>query len=300
MSRIAFQEYAPGEVIRHGASAYIVEERIAHSKFGVTFACRDHWGYPRILWVLWPFSRLYANVRETWARQAAELQRIQHPNLVHLHDSFENNGCFHLVLERCDYRLDRYIVSPAWDGSRWFQAIARPVLCALEHIHTAGYTHKNLHPQNIFCTLQLERLHPDAVFSGAIKLGDLEVNTLLGNVDVLNTKLRRWLVSPEYLNPSEYGPMDHRMDIYQAGLLFLWVLLGRILRYSFEEISTGLPARTAERLESGYGQVVARALQLKVADRFQSAAEFWRSIGSWQAAAEPARSLELTAVDEGS
>jgi len=296
MSKSAFRDYAPGEVIGNGERAYVVEERIARGKFGVVFACRDHWGQPRILRVVWPFSRAYENVRETWAQQAAELQRSQHPNLVHVLDSFEHDGCFHLVLERCDYRLDRFIVSPAWDGGRWLKAVARPVLCALEHLHAAGYTHKNLHPQNIFCSIHLERLHPDSVFSGAIKLGDLDVNTLLGNVDVLNVKLPRGLVPPEYLNPSECGPMDHRVDIYQAGLLLLCVLLGRITHYSFEEISTGLPVKTAERLESSYGQVVARALQLKVADRFQSALELWQSLSGSQPAV-PA-DCELQVLDE--
>lgn len=278
MGKVQFREYAPGEVIRNGKGVYVVEERIARGKFGHVFACRDAWGYPRILRVLWPFARPYENVREKWAQQAAELQRARHPDIVSLLDSFEHEGVFHLVLERCDYRLDHYILSPAWDGVRWLKAVARPLLCALDHVHAAGYTHRNLHPQNIFCTVPLKRFHPDALFTGSIKVGDHETNVLLGNLDVLNTKLPRWLVPPEYLNPSELGPMDHRMDIYQAGLLLLCVLQGRVLRYSFEEISTGLPAKNAEKLDSGYGPVVARALQLKVTERFQSALELWQAL----------------------
>lgn len=278
MSNVTFREYSPGKAIRSDKGTYVVEERISHGKFGYAFACRDQWGRSRILQIVLPFSRPYENVREVWPRQTTELQRIQHPNLVFLQDSFEHDGFFHLVLERCDYRLDQYIVSPVWNGSRWLKAVARPVLCALEQIHAAGHTHKNLHPQNVFCTVHLDHLHPDAVFDGAIKLGDLAVNTLLGNVDVLNTKLPRWLVPPEYLNPSELGPMDHRVDIYQAGLLLLCVLQGRITRYSFEEISTALPAKNAEKLGSGYGRPIAQALQLKVKERFESAMELWKAL----------------------
>lgn len=278
MGKGEFCGYLPGEVIRNGKGTYVVEERIARGKFGAAFACRDDWGHSRVLRVLWPFARPYGNVREKWAEQAAEMQRVRHPAVVALLDAFEHEGVFHLVLERCDYRLDRYLLSPSWDGARWLKAVARPLLCALDHLHGAGYTHKSLHPQTVFCTVPLDRFHPDALFSGAIKLGDHDANTLLGNVDVLNTKLPRWLVPPEYLNPSELGPMDHRVDVYQAGLLLLCVLQGRITRYSFEEISVGLPARTAEKLDSGYGEVVARALQLKVSERFQSALEFWQAL----------------------
>lgn len=271
--------YSLWTMIQNGESAYTVEEAIAQSKFGATFACRDVWGNLRVLRVVQPFSRNYQNVREQWAGQMADLRRLQHPALVYVQDAFEHDGAFHLVVERCDHRLDQYIASPVWDGSRWFRAVARPVLCALEHLHKAGYTHLNLHPHNIFCTINLERLHPDSVFSGAIKLGDLEINTLLGKLDVLNTKVPRWIVPPEYLNPSDCGPLDHRADIYQTGLLLLCVLQGRITRYSFEEISTGLPAKTAEKLASSYGEAIVQALQLKVADRFQSALDFWRALG---------------------
>lgn len=279
VERSTSRRYLPWAVIQTGESAYTIEEAMADGQFGATFACRDAWGNPRVLRVVQPFSRKYENVREPWARQMADLRRLQHPALVYTQDAFEHDGAFHLVVERCDHRLDQYIVSPVWDGSRWFRAVARPVLCALEHLHRAGYTHLNLHPHNILCTIHLERLHPDSVFSGAIKLGDLEINTLLGKLDVLNTKIPRWLVPPEYLNPSDFGPLDHRADIYQVGLLLLCVLQGRITRYSFEEISTGLPAKTAEKLASGFGQAIAQALQPKVADRFQSAFGFWRVLG---------------------
>jgi serine/threonine protein kinase len=278
MSKANFREYHQGEAIRNGDRVYFVEERIAHGKFGYTFACRDGWGNPLILRVLWPFSRSYQNVREKWPQQIQEVRQVQHPSLVQILDSFEHEGFFHLVLERCDHRLEQFVLSPSFDGSRWLRAVARPVLCALDHLHRAGYTHKNLHPHNVLTTVHLELLHPGAVFSGAIRLADFGENVLLGNVDILNAKVPRWLVPPEYLNPSEFGAMDHRVDIYQAGLLFLCLLQGRITRYSFEEIATGLPLKNAEKLESGFGTAISRALALKVQDRFPSALEFWNSL----------------------
>lgn len=280
MSRSGFHEYSPGTVVRSGVKAYVVEGTISHGKLGHAFACRDDLGCSRILQVLWPLSRSYEHVRDRWNQQVAGLQRVRHPGLVSLLDGFEHDGCFHLVHERLEHRLDRQIASPDWDGERWLLAVARPLLGALEHIHQSGLTHKDLHPRNVLCAIDLQQAQPDTVPDGAFKLGDLAVNALLGNVDVLNTKISRWLVPPEYLSPSECGPMDHRTDIYQNGLLLLCVLQGRIVPYSFEEISTGLPARTAGELESEYGQVLARALQPKVEDRFRSALELWQALSS--------------------
>jgi serine/threonine-protein kinase len=148
------------------------------------------------------------------------------------------------------------------------------VLCALDHLHRAGYTHRNLHPGNVFLTASPE---PATALpaGGGIKLGGLAVTQLLGNVDVLNLLTARWLVPPEYLNPSEFGRMDQRLDIYQAGLLLLAVLQGQLPRFSFEEIVAGAPARVARELGS---EALERALQPKVGDRFDSALELWRAL----------------------
>jgi len=268
MGKSTFREYSPGVALRNGEKVYVVEGKIAHGKFGYAFACRDEEDRSRILQIVWPFSRNYENVRERWAQQANELRQVEHPGLVPLLDAFEHEGCFHLVQERCDHRLDHSLVSPDWDGSRALLKVARPVLHVLAHVHGNGYTHRNLHPRNVLC----------AASGRDIKLGDLAINVLLGNVDVLNAKISRWLVPPEYLNPSECGPMDHRVDIYQAGLLLLCVLRGRVKQYSFEEISVGAPAKEAGELGSQAGQVLARALRPKVEDRFGTALELWDAL----------------------
>jgi serine/threonine protein kinase len=270
MSRPAFHEYSPGAVIRHRERAYVVEERIAHGKLGCVFACQDDEGAPRVLQVLWPFSRSYENVRERWIEQAGELRRLDHPGLLAFFDGFEHEGCFHLVHEPGERRLDHDLESPGWDGRRALLEVAGPVLGALDAAHRAGYTHRNLHPRNIFL----------GASGGAFKLGDLAADTLLGNVDVLNAKISRWLVPPEYLSPSECGPMDHRVDIYQAGLLLLCILQGRVTQYSFEEISRGAPARTAGTFASELGEILARALRPKVEDRFASVLELWDALSA--------------------
>lgn len=262
MSRNLFREYAAGTEIPNGDRRYVIDETLAKGKFGYAFACRDGEGGARLLRVVWPFSRSYENVRERWALEAVALRRLRHPGLVEVLDSFEHEGCFHLVHEFFDRRLDQDLAAPGWHGGRRLPAVACPLLGALDHLHRSGYTHKELHPQNVF-----------RVADGGFKLGELAVNVLLGNVDVLNTKIPRWLVPPEYLTPSECGPMDHRVDIYQAGLLLLCVLRGRIVQYSFEEISIGLPAKDAMEIGSGYGRVLAQALQPRVEGRFQSALE---------------------------
>jgi len=274
MSKPDFQGYSIGEVIPRRERAYVVSERISHGGFGAVYACCDDWGNPLRLRVLWPISRAYENVRERWLEQVEEVRHAAHPRLIHVYEGFEHDGLFHLVTERYDHRLDSSVLEAGEGGPRWLQAVAGPVLCALDHLHRAGYTHRNLHPGNVFLTASPE---PATALpaGGGIKLGGLAVTQLLGNVDVLNLLTARWLVPPEYLNPSEFGRMDQRVDIYQAGLLLLAVLQGQLPRFSFEEIVAGAPARVARELGS---EALERALQPKVGDRFGSALELWRAL----------------------
>jgi serine/threonine protein kinase len=278
MSKASFHEYPPGTQVPSSEQVYVVEERLSRGKFGCVFSCRDGEGAPRILQVLWPFSRGYEDVRERWLAQAGELRWLRHPGLVALLDGFEHAGCFHLVHEPGGRRLDHELGAPGWDGRRALPGVAGPVLGALDAAHRAGYAHRNLHPRNVF----------GAASGGACKLADLAAGVLLGKVDVLNTKIARWLVPPEYLSPTECGPMDHRVDIYQAGLLLLCVLQGRVAQYSFEETSLGVPARDAERLATDHGEILARALRPRVADRFGSALEMWEALSSAVAPSLPA------------
>jgi serine/threonine protein kinase len=277
MSKPNFQGYSAGEAVPRGERAYVVGERISHGGFGAVYACRDDWGNPLRLRVLWPISRAYENVRERWLEQVEEVRRAGHPRLLHVYEGFEHDGFFHLVTERYEHRLDSSVLEAGGGGPEWLGAVAGPVLCALDHLHRAGYTHRNLHPGNIFLAASPGPAVALPAGGAGIKLGGLAVTQLLGNVDVLNLLIPRWLVPPEYLNPSEFGRMDHRVDIYQAGLLLLAILQGQIPRFSFEETVAGAPARAARELGS---EAIARALQPKAGDRFDSALELWRALGA--------------------
>ena len=273
MSKPNFQGYPAGQVIPRGERTYVVGERISHGGFGSVYACHDDWGNPLRLRVLWPISRAYESVRERWMEQVEEVRRAGHPRLIHIYEGFEHGGVFHLVTERYDHRLDSSILEAGGGGPRCLGAIAGPVLCALDHLHRAGYAHFNLHPGNVFLTASPAS---PAGAGGEVKLGGLAVTRLLGKIDVLNLLVARWLVPPEYLNPSDFGrQMDRRVDVYQAGLLLLAVLQGSLPRFTFEETVAGAPAQAARALGS---EALARALQPRVEDRFDSAFELWRAL----------------------
>jgi len=272
-------DHQPGKVLEHGERRYRIEAGLHHGLFGAVYHCRDEWGGALIARVLKPFSRSYSRIREAWLEEGEKLPAVQHPNLVFLHDSFELDGVYHLISERVSYRLEDYITLPTWRGEAWFLTVAASVLAALDRIHREGFWHRNLHPHNLGCRGALELATPETAPAGTIVLCDFGVGHLLGNVDVFGNQLAQWLTPPEFLKPSAYGGLDHRVDLYQCGLLLLSVLLGRSPRFNYAEVEAGKAQKLALELKSSYGPVLARALSPKVDERFPSARAFWRALG---------------------
>lgn len=264
--------------LRLGEREYSIGERFSRGKLGESYACRDLWGTPLILQTLRPLSRSYAQVRERWLGEAAQLVALRHRHLVPLVDAGEHEGAFCLISEREHFRLDQALADGTWNGSAWFVAVAAAVLGALDHLHRAGRLHLNLHPRNVFTGMALGRIAPVSVAVPMLRLGDAPKSALLGRVEMLNTGIAHWLTPPEHLNPSQFGAVDHRIDLYQAGLLLLAVLLGRIPRFTFEDAVAGKPRELALDLPSGFAPAVARALAPRAEERYPTALAFWREI----------------------
>jgi len=168
-------------------------------------------------------------------------------------------------------------------------------LQAVDYIHISQYAHQDIHLGNVFAAFAKDEM--DSANPGAIhfKLGDLGVAKLFSEIDATNTRAV-WMLPPEALEPSEFGPLDHRIDIYHCGLLFLHLLHGRELRFSGDEIKGGRPRELARQLPAPYRFALEKALRRHVANRTATAMELWRDLNSpAQTLPEPAEQLQLQA-----
>jgi serine/threonine protein kinase len=105
------------------------------------------------------------------------------------------------------------------------------------------------------------------------------VAKLFTEIDATNTRAL-WMLPPEAMDSSEFGPLDHRIDIYHCGLLFLHLLNGRELRFTAEEIKAGQPRELALQLPPPYNFALEKALRRHVAHRTENAMELWRDLNS--------------------
>ena len=152
---------------------------------------------------------------ERFRHEARAAGRRMHPNIVTVLDFGEQEGTPYLAMEYvAGENVDAALKgSGPFDEARAVSIITQ-VLSALEFAHAEGVIHRDIKPSNI--------LLPK---SGPIKVADfgiahLETSDLTIDGDVLGT--------PSYMAPEQLlgGQIDHRADLYAAGLLFFEMLTG--------------------------------------------------------------------------
>lgn len=204
---------------------------------------------------------------------------LRHPHITYVFDAFEYRDTFYIITERCYCSLTQLFSMDNFDGAVWLRPIARCLLQAVHYIHTNQYAHQDIHVGNVFASFARDEMNADNPGVIQFKLGDLGVAKVFGEIDATNTRAL-WMLPPEALDSSEFGPLDYRIDIYHCGLLFLHLLHGAELRFTAEEIKTGRPRELALQLPAPYSFALEKALRRHVAYRTASAMELWRDLNS--------------------
>ena len=274
----AFTLPAVGDTIISPLSGtcYTIWQRLNAGSFGEVFECTDEWGHSLVAKVLRPVG----DVLETEARALSEIAAaglVRSHHVVQIHDAFVYKGAFYIISQRCTRTLREMMAEPGgYTAGVWFPALAKGILHALHWVHVHGLAHCDVHAGNIFL-----QFLPDSIlenqFACFFQLGDFGLTRPLQNMDPTGTFLVS-LRPPEAIDPAEYGPLDHRADIYQAGLLFLSFLSGEELVFTREQILAGDPRALAEALRTPAADAIAAMLRRHANWRPLTAREAWLQI----------------------
>jgi hypothetical protein len=109
------------------------------------------------------------------------------------------------------------------------------------------------------------------------KLGDFGLARPKQTMDPSGTFLTT-LRPPEAFDSAEFGPLDHRSDLYQAGLLFLNFLSGTETLFTAEDIISGRPRELADNLQHPAGPTIATMLRRHAEFRPATALAAWREM----------------------
>lgn len=280
----------PGEVITSlgTGNSFTMGPQIGEGAFGQVFECTDVWGAPRAAKVLKPTSS-YEIVRQRATSESHKLLLLRHPNITYVFDAFEYRDTFYIITERCHLSVEQLFSLPDFNGSVWGLPLARSLLQAVQYLHVNRYVHQDIHAGNVFLAYAYDDLNDRSSNTIQFKLGDLGVTRLAGEVAAENTRAR-WMLPPEVLRPAEFGPIDHRVDIYHAGLLLLQVLHSRPMSFTEEEVLAGRPRDLALELGGAAGVAIEKCLRRRVEYRTASAMDVWRDLTGQVVSGSSARS----------
>src|SRR5438093_760075 len=198
---------------------------------------------------------------ERFTREGRVLARLNHPNIVTIHDFGQANGFYYLLMEFVDgvnlrqaMKLGRF--TPV-------QALAIvPNICeALQFAHNEGILHRDIKPENILLDSK-----------GRVKIADFGIAKLLGepHTDATRTGSGATLGTPHYMAPEQLerpGEVDHRADIYSLGVVFYEMLTGELPLGKFQ------PPSQKVQVDVRLDKVVLHALEKEPARRYQQVSE---------------------------
>src|SRR5262245_37847490 len=199
---------------------YEVEEVLGVGGMGVVFRAR-HLRLNRIVALKMTLAGAYAGPRERdrFQREAEAVARLQHPNVVQIHDVGESDGRPYFTMEfaaggSLAQKLSGH-PQPAREGA----ALVATLAGAVQVAHTAGIVHRDLKPANVLLTADST---PKITDFGLARRLDGDTG-LTGSGAAVGT--------PSYMAPEQaqgqralVGPLA---DIYALGAILYETLTGR-------------------------------------------------------------------------
>ncbi|MFT3869801.1 MAG: protein kinase [Nibricoccus sp.] len=198
---------------------------------------------------------------ERFTREARALARLNHANIVAVHDFGERQGHYYLLMEFVDgvnlrELLQQKTITPA-------QALAIvPKVCeALQFAHEQGVVHRDIKPENILLDKR-----------GQVKIADFGIAKIINSNAAPSylTGAQDRMGTPHYMAPEQVESsksVDHRADIYSLGVVFYELLTGELPLGRFS------PPSQKVQIDVRLDEVVLRALEKEPDRRFQHAAE---------------------------
>ncbi|MDX1945046.1 MAG: serine/threonine-protein kinase [Pirellulaceae bacterium] len=205
---------------------------------------------------------------ERFAREARALARLNHANIVTVHDFGQAGEIYFLIMEFVDGVNLRQALRAGRLSPREALAIVPQICDALQYAHDQGIVHRDIKPENVL----LDR-------AGRVKIADFGLAKLLvpGSDDFTLTQTRQVMGTPRYMAPEQFErptEVDHRADIYSLGVVIYEMLTGEMPIGRFP-----LPSEKVQ-IDVRIDQVVLRTLEKEPARRYQRASQVKSELAS--------------------
>jgi serine/threonine protein kinase len=289
----------PGASLLHGQ--YKIESFLSSGGFGITYLARDSLDRRVVIKECFPNALCrragtsvaarsrahqaeFRSVVKLFVREAWSLSKLTHPNIVGVHQVFEDNDTAYMALDYIDgFDLLETIEDDSMRLSpREISNILRKILSAVAFVHDQDMLHRDISPDNIL--IDRKTGNPVLIDFGAAREEVSRVNRVLSELRVVKDGY-----SPQefYVNGSSQGPSS---DLYALAATFYHLIRGeappvsqaRLFAIASQQADPYVPldGTTIDGYDVPFLEAINRALNVLPKDRLQSAQEWLRMISS--------------------
>jgi serine/threonine protein kinase len=226
---------------------------------------------------------------DRFAREARVLAKLNHPNIVMVHDFGHVGGFYYLTMEYVEGLNLRQAMRMGKFSPAEALAIVPKICDALQFAHEQGVLHRDIKPENLLLDAR-----------GRMKIADFGIAKLIGEetsaADLTGTGAS--LGTPHYMAPEQFenpSQVDHRADIYSLGVVFYEMLTGELPLGRFNAPSAR--AEMDERIDAIVLRALARERDLRQKDARQLQTEVETVASTGVPRLEPAGLPNLSFVD---
>ena len=291
-------ELKPGTELLHGQ--YTIEEFLNSGGFGITYLAKDSLDRRVVIKECFPGTLCrrsearvgarsrahqaeFKSVIKLFVQEAKSMAKLKHPNIVGVHQVFEDNDTAYMAL---DYIDGFDLLETLEEGGERLPPeeitqILRKILGAVEYLHNQNILHRDISPDNIL--VSKKNSEPLLIDFGAAREEVSKASRVLSALRVVKDGY-----SPQefYVNGSKQGPSS---DLYALAATFYHLIVGemppdsqtRLAALAAEEDDPYVPLEgRIEGYDAPFLAAIDKAMKVLPKDRIQSAKEWMEMISS--------------------
>jgi serine/threonine protein kinase/putative intracellular protease/amidase len=277
---------------------YVILRPLGAGGMGVVYEAEDVSLKRRVAVKLLPLSVAADPVAlQRFLREAQAAARLNHPNVVAIHEIDQRDGTYYIVMElvpggNAQARLNAGGPVAWQDATRMIADACRGLAAA----HAAGLIHRDLKPANLMFAAD-----------GSVKLADFGLAKATDHAGGSVTALGQVMGTPHYMSPEQCRgeSLDPRSDVYALGATYYALLTGAppydagtAMGILFAHCGNPIPDPRAGNpaVPEACAAVVQRALAKEPAGRFAGAAEMLAALEALRPAPPEGRTMPVSIV----
>jgi serine/threonine protein kinase len=285
------EELAPGGSLLYGQ--YTIERHLIDGGFGMTYLARDSLDRRVVIKECFPSSfcrRIRGEVRprkpdlqdqfqgviRNFLREALRLAKFEHPNIVKVHQVFQENNTAYIAMDFVDGMdlLSMLDLDPGRLTDPLVQKLLRDTLGALDHVHGFGMLHRDVSPDNL-------------LLDDKDNLTLIDFGAAREDLNSPARPLSTMMAVKDGYSPHEFyyttGTQEPSSDIYSVGATFYHLITGfappdcqkRMAALTTDQPDPYKPLADGKwSFDPAFLRAIDKALSVPQQDRFQSAAQW--------------------------